>query len=170
MTFEETLNLVRRTPYGRNANREDFSLVISENKGTCSSKHAYLKQFANDNNVPNVRLFIGLYKMTEQNTNISNILSRNNLEYLPEAHCYLKIDNEIVDVTTINSDFGRIRDSLIEEIEIEPWQVGDFKVNYHKSFITKWINVNNVEFSFDDIWKIREECISYLSDKIELSQ
>ena len=170
MTFEETLNLVRRIPYGRNANREDFSLVISENKGTCSSKHAYLKQFAIDNNVPNVQLFIGLYKMTETNTDISNILSRNNLEYLPEAHCYLKIDNEIVDVTTINSDFGRIRDSLIEEIEIEPWQVGDFKVNYHKSFITKWINVNNVEFSFDDIWKIREECISYLSNKIELSQ
>ena len=92
MTFEETINLVRRIPYGRNANRDDFSLVISENKGTCSSKHAYLKQFANDNNVPNVRLFIGLYKMTEQNTNISNILSLNNLEYLPEAHCYLKIE------------------------------------------------------------------------------
>ena len=170
MTFEETLNLVRRIPYGRNANREDFSLVISENKGTCSSKHAYLKQFAIDNNVPNVQLFIGLYKMTETNTDISNILSRNNLEYLPEAHCYLKIDNEIVDITTINSDFGRIRDSLIEEIEIEPWQVGDFKVNYHKSFITKWINTNNVKFSFEEIWKIREECISYLSNKIELSQ
>ena len=58
MNWEKTINFVKQIPYGRNSNREDFSLVISENKGTCSSKHAYLKDFANRNNIPNVQLIV----------------------------------------------------------------------------------------------------------------
>ena len=45
MSFEELIVKVKNLPYGRNANRYDFSLVLSENKGTCSSKHAFLKSF-----------------------------------------------------------------------------------------------------------------------------
>ena len=88
MNFQETINFVKQIPYGRNSNREDFSLVISENKGTCSSKHAYLKDFADKNNIPNVQLFIGIYKMNEQNTKIGSILSDNFLDFIPEAHVF----------------------------------------------------------------------------------
>lgn len=80
MNFLETIDFVKQIPYGRNANREDFSLVISENKGTCSSKHAYLKDFATKNNIPNVQLITGMYKINEQNTKIGTILSENNLD------------------------------------------------------------------------------------------
>jgi hypothetical protein len=45
MDFEALIEKVKNIPYGRNSNRTDFSLVISENKGTCSSKHAFLKDF-----------------------------------------------------------------------------------------------------------------------------
>ncbi len=163
MNFQETINFVKQIPYGRNANREDFSLVISENKGTCSSKHAYLKDFANKNNIPNVQLIIGIYKMNEQNTKIGTILSDNNLEYLPEAHCYLKIDGQTIDVTSKDADFDKIKDDLLEEIEIQPYQVGDFKVNYHQNFIKKWLLETNTKFSFDEVWEIREKCINSLS-------
>jgi hypothetical protein len=163
MNFLETINFVKQIPYGRNTNREDFSLVISENKGTCSSKHAYLKDFATKNNIPNVQLIIGIYKMNEQNTKIGTILSENNLEYIPEAHCYLKIDGKTVDVTSKESSFEKIKLDLLQEIEIEPYQVADFKIKYHQEFLKNWLIETNSKFSFDEIWKIREQCISQLS-------
>ena len=163
MNFQETLIFVKQIPYGRNSNREDFSLVISENKGTCSSKHAFLKDFANRNNIPNVQLIIGMYKMKESNTKIGTILSENKIDYIPEAHCYLKIDGKIVDVTSESADFDKIKSDILEEIEIEPYQVVNFKVKYHQDFIKNWLIDNNSKFSFDEIWKIREKCIEQLS-------
>ena len=163
MNWEETINFVKQIPYGRNLNREDFSLIISENKGTCSSKHAYLKDFATKNNIPNVQLIIGIYKMNQTNTNIGKILSENALEYIPEAHCYLKINNQTVDVTSKESDFEKLKNDLLEEIEIEPYQVADFKVNYHQKFIKNWLKETNAKVSFEEIWKIREMCIEKLS-------
>ncbi len=165
MNFESLIEKVKHIPYGRNSNRSDFSLVLSENKGTCSSKHAFLKDFANQNKIENVKLFIGIYKMNEQNTKIGSILSDNNMDYIPEAHCYLSIDNQYVDVTTKDSDFEKLKNDILEEIEIEPFQVVDFKVNYHKEFIKKWLIENNIKFTFDEIWEIREQCIKSLSLK-----
>jgi hypothetical protein len=163
MNFQETINFVKQIPYGRNSNREDFSLIISENKGTCGSKHAYLKDFADKNKIPNVHLIIGIYRMNKQNTKIGNILSENNIEYIPEAHCYLKIDGKTVDITSKDADFEKIKADLLEEIEIEPFQVADFKVNYHQDFIKNWLLENNSKFTFNKIWEIREMCILSLS-------
>lgn len=41
--------------------RFDFSLVISENKGTCSYKHAFLMDFEDKNEIKNVKLYIGIF-------------------------------------------------------------------------------------------------------------
>ena len=163
MNFQELIEFVKHIPYGRNSNREDFSLVISENKGTCSSKHAFLKDFASKNYIPNVKLIIGIYKMSESNTKINKILSENSLNYIPEAHCYLKIDGTIVDVTSKESNFESIRNAIIEEVEIETYQVAEFKIKYHQDFIKKWIDENSIKQTFDEIWNIREQCIKQLS-------
>lgn len=163
MNFESLIEKIKHIPYGRNSNRSDFSLVLTENKGTCSSKHAFLKDFANQNKIENVKLFIGIYKMNEQNTKIGSILAENNIEYIPEAHCYLSIANQYVDVTSKDSNFEKLRKDILEEIEIEPFQVVNFKVNYHKEFIKKWLIKNDIKYTFDEIWKIREECITKLS-------
>ena len=101
--------------------------------------------------------------MSETNTNIGTILTDNNISYIPEAHCYLKIDGETVDVTSKEADFEKIKSDLLEEIEIEPYQVADFKVNYHQTFIKNWLKESNATFSFEEIWKIREKCIQKLS-------
>ncbi len=163
MNFQETINFVKQIPYGRNSNRFDYSLIILENKGTCSSKHAYLKDFAIKNDILNVQLFIGIYKMNEQNTKIGKILSENNLQFIPEAHCYLKIEGKVVDVTSNEADFDKIKVDLLKEIEIEPFQVADFKIEYHQNFIKNWLFETNSKFSFDEIWKIREMCILKLT-------
>jgi hypothetical protein len=162
-TFEDALHFVKQIPYGRNTNRDNFSLVITENKGTCSSKHAFLKEVANQNAIPNIKLIIGIYKMNETNTKIGTILSENQINYIPEAHCYLKVNNEVIDVTSYSSDFKLLKNDILEEIEIEPKQVGDFKIKYHQEFLKKWITKNEIRYSFDAIWKIREQCINYLA-------
>lgn len=162
-TWDDLLLHVKNLPYGRNANREDFSLVLKENKGTCSSKHAFLKEVANKNKIPNIKLVIGIYKMNEINTKIGSILSDNALDFIPEAHCYLKINNSRVDCTTSTSDFSRIEKDLLKEIDIEPFQVGQYKIDYHQDYTKKWLLNSNITISFNQFWNIREQCISFLS-------
>jgi len=163
MDFNELIEKIRMIPYGRNSNHFDFSLILTENKGTCSSKHAYLKDFANKNNIKNVKLIIGIYKMNERNTAIGKLLSDNNLDYIPEAHCYLKIDSIPIDVTSRKSFYHSIKDAILEEIEIMPIQVADFKVEYHQNYLKNWIEATNQTKTFEEIWAIREQCIAFLS-------
>ncbi|WP_034259562.1 hypothetical protein [Aequorivita capsosiphonis] len=162
--FQSLLFFVKNLPYGRNTNREDLYLIISESKGTCSSKHAFLKAVAMENNFSEVKLMLGIYKMSEINTpKITPALSENNLNYIPEAHCYLKYKDERVDVTSATSDFARIKKDIMKEIEILPEQVSNFKVDFHKNYLKKWLTENEVNFTFEEVWEIREKCINNIS-------
>lgn len=164
-TWLELLEFVCSLPYGRNENRHDLSLVLKEKQGTCSSKHAFLKAIALENNQDNVKLILALYKMNIENTpRIGNILNDYELKYIPEAHCYLKINDTRLDVTSANSNFEKIRASLIKEIEIEPYQVSEYKVDYHKKFIEQWIKDNGIKYSLNEIWAIREKCIKNIEN------
>jgi hypothetical protein len=163
-TWNDLKEFVKKLPYGRNENRTNFELVLSEKKGTCSSKHALLKKIADNNKIPNIELVMGIYKMNDLNTpKIGDELTKNLIEYIPEAHCYLKIKNQHIDLTSTNSEFKKIQKFIIHEKIIEPEQVGEFKVKYHKNFIKKWINDNNIKKSFEEVWETRENCIKNLS-------
>ena len=163
-SWENLLDYIKKIPYGRNQNREDFSLVIHENKGTCSSKHALAAAVALENKIPEVTLFIGIYKMNPQNTPIGTILSEAGIDYIPEAHCYLKVNGIQTDLTTENSCFDKIKNDLLEETAIHPNQVGDYKIEYHKEYLKKWISETEQKHNFDEIWAIREKCIQKLSE------
>lgn len=162
--FKSVCNHIKLLPYGRNSDRSNFELVLKEHKGTCSTKHAFLKQLAIEQNVSQIQLFLGIYKMQESNTNgVAAILSKYNLEYIPEAHTYLKYYNEILDFTrSIGSEIN-FKNSLILEKEIFPKDIGDYKLELHKRFIKNWIEEENIAYSFNDIWQIREACIKELS-------
>jgi len=162
-SWEDLIIYVKNIPYGRNSNREDLSLVIKENKGTCSSKHAFLKEITSQNKIPNIKLIVGIYKMNEMNTKIGTILTDNNIDFIPEAHCYLKINGEYIDCTTSKSNFDKIKNDILEEIEIEPNQVGAFKIKYHQGYIKKWLLNTKSDITFDQIWDFREQCIAFLS-------
>lgn len=162
-TWSQLVEIIKNIPYGRNLNRTDISLVITENKGTCSSKHALLKLVSSHFTNDDVKLIVGIYKMNENNTKIGSVLTENKIEFIPEAHCYLKINGEPFDYTTAESDFEKIRADLLKEIEIEPYQVAEFKVNFHQNYVRNWLKETNSEISFEEIWKIREQCIKNLS-------
>jgi hypothetical protein len=163
-TWNELTKYIKSLPYGRTINRTDLSLVLKECKGSCSSKHALLKKVAILNKVPNIKLILGLYKMNSNNTpKIGNVLHKNTIDYLPEAHCYLMVNGERIDYTSSSSDFKRIKNDVVFEKEIEPHEIAKFKVEYHKNYLKTWIKEQNIPFSFDEIWNLREECISNLS-------
>lgn len=162
-TWSELSSFVQQLPYGRNANRKDLSLILTEGKGTCSSKHAFLKTIADLNTVSNVKLILGMYKMNEINTpGIAPALSNNCLKYIPEAHCYLTIEGIRFDFTNSRSDIGKIEKEIMFEKEISPDQVISYKVEFHQGYLKNWLKENNINRSFDEIWKIREKCIEQL--------
>lgn len=166
LNWKELLETVREIPYGRNASRTNFGLVLEENRGTCSTKHALAKQLADLNGIANVDLVLGMYRMKDENTPGIQLKSMNsNLEYIPEAHCYLRVEGVRVDVTTRNSSIDRITLDILSETTIEPKQVGKFKVDYHQEFIKQWISESNLNMNFDQVWNIREQCIRNLANK-----
>ena len=161
--WSELIEYTRNLPYGRNANRQDPALVIQEGKGTCSSKHAFLKKIAELNNFNQVQLMLGMYKMNNGNTpKIGDTISTTGLPYIPEAHCYLLLNNRRIDITSPNADIDLLANDIMEEIVISPEQVNIFKVDYHKNFLKKWIAGNKIDMRFEEVWEIRERCIMML--------
>ena len=164
--WKDLVRTVRQFHYGRNSNREDFTLVWSERKGTCSSKHAFLKLVAELNGFDTIQLFIGIYKMNSQNTpGVKDVLDTLKLSYIPEAHCYLKVDGEELDATNLKSEFNNYRTDVLEEILIEKEVVVSEKIDLYKKFIRNWIENEQVPHSFDEIWELREQCILALEKR-----
>lgn len=164
-TWSEILDYIKKLPYGRNENRKDLNLVLKEDKGTCSSKHGILKKIADENQIKNIKLILAIFKMGAENTSkIAPILEKNNLNYIPEAHCYLLVNNRRLDITNANSDFEKIQGDIILEKEILPQQLDSYKVDFHKEYLTKWIDQENVQYDLESLWAIREECIRLLAE------
>lgn len=156
------LSKVKSLPYGRNSNRADYTLVPIEKKGSCSTKHAYIQGIANNNGWKNVRLMLCIYMMTPKNTAaIAPVLNKYKLKKIPEAHTYLEIDGNIIDVTGLADSETSFETSIIHKEEIQPNQIGDYKINWHKQFLIDWAESTN--YTAEELWAIREECIHLLS-------
>ena len=163
-SFNEAVNYIHRLPYGRNAERDNYKSVLTEKLGTCSTKHALIKALADENHFA-LDLQIGVFLMTESNTPaVSQILKQHNVNAIPEAHCYLRYKEITFDITF--SD--RITDPsdliILEEISINPEQIGEYKINFHQDFIRNWIDRENLFLSYGYLWRCREKCIKALSE------
>ncbi len=166
-TWEELLKYVRLLPYGRNSNRTDFSLVLTEKKGSCSSKHGLLKSIADENKLTDVKLVLAIYKMNRANTpGIGSLIENEGLNSIPEAHCYLKIGDSREDFTTTSSSFERFKNELLMEKEINSSQVIQYKIDFHQNFFKKWLKENYSPHDFEQLWDIREKCINNLSHSL----
>lgn len=165
--FSSATEFVKNLLYKRNTNKEDELCVFNDNGGTCSTKHALLKRLADENGFAEIQLMLGIFKMNFHNTpKISSVLKKYSLKEIPEAHNYLKYQNQILDFTRRNSKPKDFINDLVEEIEIQPCQITDFKTNYHKYFVENYLDENpEIQFSREELWKIREECISALQTK-----
>jgi hypothetical protein len=154
---------VSHLAYGRNDDTSDAMVVLSEQRGTCSTKHALLRRLALEQRL-HVQLVLGIFEMSGKNTpGVGSVLKKHGLESLPEAHCYLRADGRRIDATR---DFdGELSFDFLHEEEISAEQIGSYKTSVHQQFLSRWLVQGDAGhgWSLDKIWKIREECICALS-------
>lgn len=130
-----------------------------------STKHAVVRRLAIEQNLQ-IALVLGIYEMTDRNTpGVGDVLRKYGLTVLPEAHCYLRLAEKRIDLTTaINrSPADAILHFLYEE-DIDPVQSTGYKAALHKRFLSQWIANNGglAGSSLEDVWEIRERCIASL--------
>jgi len=158
-TYHDACDHVWKLAYGRTSNSSDWTLVLTENVGTCSTKHALLKALADDIGLE-IELKLGIYLMKESNTpGVGAILSASSLESVPEAHCYLSHNGNRVDLTRFGFDAEEPISDFLFEQSIIPSDIGETKRQLHKQYISE--NFGAVEAN--RIWNVREECINSLS-------
>lgn len=162
ISFQSLIEWVEQLPYGRNSDRANYALVLEEECGACSTKNALIKAVAMENGWEEVKLFLGVFLLSEKtHTGVGNVLNKYQLDAIPEAHTYLKINDAIKDVTGLQTGPQSFHASLQIETEILPNQIGDFKVEWHKNFLNTY--QDQTRFSASELWNIREACILELT-------
>lgn len=163
--FEGAMKFIRDLPYKRNADKNDPLAVFNDSCGTCSTKHATLLLLAGENNINDIRLMLGIFKMNEINMPAAaHVLRKYGLDHIPEAHNYLRAGNIILDCTNSRSPGNDFINDLLEEIEIMPSQITDFKVKHHRQYLEQWLGKNaKTGMNIEELWSVREECIRALA-------
>jgi hypothetical protein len=161
--FNQAADWVKHLRYGRNIVKEDPLILFKEGCGTCGTKHAALCRLAQEQGHEDVELWMGIFKMNRINTpRVVPVLDEYQLPYIPEAHNYLRINGSILDCTWFNSSARNFENDLLEEIKIQPDQIGAYKVSWHMKFLKKWCNDQKLRYTPEGIWDIREKCIAAL--------
>jgi len=163
-TFLAAVHHVQSLPYGRTTERSDYRLVLSEGRGTCSTKHALLAALAQENGLA-VDLMLGVYEMTEANTpGVGGELSKHGLPSIPEAHCYLRVGDGVIDVTMPEGVPSGAERRFLHEETISPEDISTYKTTVHRRVLDDWLHaVGRGELKLDAAWAIREACIAALS-------
>jgi hypothetical protein len=162
--FNQAADFVKQLPYARNTDKTDPHILFKEGCGTCGTKHAALCRLAQEQGHDEVVLWMGIFRMNRINTpRVVPLLDKFQLPYIPEAHNYLRINGSILDCTWSNSSASNFENDLLEEIIIQPDQIGAYKVSWHKNFLKTWCNDQKLQYTPEEIWDIREKCIAALS-------
>ena len=153
-------------PYGRNSDPTAQLAVLEEHHGTCSTKHALLKRLIDEQEVDGVELRTGIYAMTDANTpGIGPVLAQHGLESIPEAHCYLVVEGQRIDITRqLPPGVEPITTFLAEEV-ITPDQTTMYKREFHRRFLGERIAADAYPgHTLDSLWAVREQCIAALAE------
>ena len=161
--FQSACEFIAKLQYKRNLQKEDVLCVFNDFGGTCSTIHAVLRKLAIELNQLEVKLMLGIFKMDAiYSPKIQSTLEKHQLEFIPEAHNYLKIGTEYFDFTTPNANYKSFESKILLEQEIDYEQITLEKVTIHKAFLENWLLTEKMDFSLSEIWQIREQCIAYL--------
>lgn len=160
-TFAQLVQHVSTIPYGRTTSHLPLATLV-ENRGTCSSKHRLLAEVAREFQQFQVALVVGIYEMSEDNTpGVGVVLDAAGLASIPEAHCYLKVDDSRFDFTGLPAGLKSPFQSLVSETVVSPVQLIEDKKRLHLGILQTWADGHDL--SLDDAWAIREACIAELS-------
>ncbi len=163
-TFADAVHHVRHLPYGRVSERSDYRLVLGEGRGTCSTKHALLAALAWENGLA-ASLMLGVYEMTDANTpGIGDALSKHGLSSIPEAHCYLRTGDGVIDATMPKRSSDNAGRHFLHEETINPEDIGAYKNAVHRRVLDGWLRAKgHASLGLNAAWTVRETCIAALS-------
>lgn len=164
--WKKAICYVHRIPYGRNSDFNNFHLVLEEGCGTCSTKHALLAALAEEQQFP-IELMTGLMEITAKKFPVLTSLFKKYplIVGFVETHCYLSYQGERIDVTFPAKITYPKSSDFLKEWRITPRDIGDKKVKLHQEEMKLWIAKNNIPYTFEEIWRMREESIDQLSKK-----
>jgi|SRR5690606_5252466 hypothetical protein len=164
-TFHRAIKHVQQLPYGRIPTTDHCMKVLTEGKGTCSSKHALLKNLAMEHEFDSIRLMLGIFPMdADYAPKIAQTLTQYQLDYIPEAHNYLLYEQVRYDFTHPRAHASAFEKVLYMELEIFPLDILHRKKQIHQEFIQNWLIAHpHIAYTPDQIWAIREQCIQDLS-------
>lgn len=163
-SFAEALEWTHQLRYARNSRRGDYMLIFSEERGTCSTKHAALATLCRENGVE-VQLQVAICKLdVELDSSVTGFLDALGAEFFPEAHCYLRYASNDIDVS-FPEQSPTLKAKVLEHRTIEPEQIGDHKLAIHHEYLRRWLVETALDkrFTFDEVWRLREEWIARLS-------
>ena len=66
--FKQAAQFIRELPYRRNTDKTNLASVFADGAATCGPKHAVLRQLAIENDVVDLKLKLGVFRMSGQNT------------------------------------------------------------------------------------------------------
>ncbi len=164
--FSAACDFIENLPYGRISDRDKLELVLTENRGTCSSKHGILARLCEENNLEEIELIAGIFLMSpETHVELTDFFKDKPYNNLPEMHCFFRLStHDRYDFTSKNNRLALIEPKLIREQRIEPHQTGDWKEKIHQDYLRRWVaRKPELNLTFDEIWAQREECIRLLS-------
>jgi hypothetical protein len=164
-TFEEACKHVASLPYARNTNKGDLLCILDEGRGTCSTKHVFIKTLADQLDIQSLKLYVGIFRMNKTVFPIlGEILNESGLAFIPEAHTYLRVGETIYDYTMPENSIINFEGELMLEQEMDAMELNDLKVPFHREFIERWIQEENVPYTLNEVWEVRERCIQRLSE------
>jgi hypothetical protein len=164
--WKQALCYVNQIPYARNSNINNLHLVLEEHRGTCSTKHALLATLAEEQQFP-IQLMMGLMEMTtEKFPVLAPVFKKYPLtKAVVETHCYLGYQDQRIDVTFPGKMSYPTAADFLKEWKITPRDIGDKKIKLHQEEMKLWIEEKKISYTFEEMWKIRKECIDELSSK-----
>jgi len=162
--FTGACGYVHALPYGRNTSRNVFTEVLSEQKGTCSTKHGLLASIAEMHGMEEIHLMVGIFLMSgKTHPKVAPVLEHYGLKVIPEAHAYLRYHDKRYDFTTTKLDISAIEPFIVREQRCEPGQLADWKPMIHRHYLESWLKRQDLAYTIDELWEIREACIRALS-------
>jgi hypothetical protein len=162
-SFREAAMRLHALPYGRISDRANYLLVLRENRGTCTPKHALLAALAEELTVP-VILNMAICRLDAVlDARVIPFLKKANLDWLPEAHTYCSYLGKRFDLT-FPDQLPLVQIEIIKEYELDPFNIGERKLKIHREFLEEWLQSQGREHELQAIWTIREEWIRSLAE------
>lgn len=158
--FHDAARRIADLPYGRNSRPIDYRLVPIEQRGTCTTKHAFLAALSHEQGCP-LQLLVCFFDMSGQtHPAVAETLARAGLASIREAHCLIGFEGKIFDLTGLPpsdplpeySDFARL-----------PLDQLDQKQALHRGALAIWAEQKRISMPVQRLWSIREQCIRDLA-------